>query len=260
MKSCPAKAAISSSSRCSGLSGKDPSVALGSRMYSGLWSRLIVLSPARPIEISLRPPEKPAIRCGSMNPNVIRRSAATKRSSTKACVPPDVSPTKVCSSISRARCECTGWRSTTSRPRISTSSSAVASRWSPVAMRISILPVAMPPASSARTTWGSTVLFGAGRVMSQTAIAALRLPLANCSSAGHPIGCAMASASAAFTSDSPAANRGRSTSVSKRSGNVTGAWPWSNARLTSMASVPSPGRCVIGASTPDLEASRPSAR
>ena len=227
-------------------------MALGSLMYSGLCRRLIVLSPARPIEISLRPPEKPAIRCGSMNPKVMCRSAPTKRSSTKACVPPDVSPRKTCSSISRARCECTGCRSTTSRPRISTNSSGVASRWRPVAMRISILLVAMPPASSAWITCGSTVLFGAGRVMSQTAIAALRLPLARRSSAGHPIGCTMASASAAFSSVKPVANRGRNTSVSRRSGNVTGTWPWSNARLTSMASVRSPERFVFGVSTPDL--------
>ena len=36
MKSCRAFDAISSSSRCSGLSGKDPSTAFGSRMNTGL--------------------------------------------------------------------------------------------------------------------------------------------------------------------------------------------------------------------------------
>ncbi len=101
-KSWRARRAISSNSRCSGLSSIDPSEARVSRINLGLCRTLMVSCAASPGAISLRPPEKPSIRCGSMNPRVMCSSADTKRSSTYTGVPDCVAPRCRCSASLRA--------------------------------------------------------------------------------------------------------------------------------------------------------------
>ena len=94
--------AISSSSACSGLPSIDPSMASGSRMKRGECSTMIVCCAARPGAISLRPPEKPSIQCGSMKPSVMCRSASRKRRSIYTGVPLAVAPSERWS-LQRAR-------------------------------------------------------------------------------------------------------------------------------------------------------------
>src|SRR5262249_36032265 len=68
----------------------------------------------------------------------------------------------------------------------------------------------MPAASRRRSTGGSVLRLGAGRVMSQTEIAALRFPRASSVSDGVPIGSSSAASSADCQSSSGVAERASS--------------------------------------------------
>ena len=56
-----------------------PQRAFGLAIISASWSRIVVLIPARPGATSFGPPLKPAKKCGSTKPVVMRTSASTQR-------------------------------------------------------------------------------------------------------------------------------------------------------------------------------------
>ena len=61
--------------------------ASGSSMKRALWNVRIVPRARRPGAITLRPPDQPAMKCGSTRPVAMRRSASTKRRSSFTGVP-----------------------------------------------------------------------------------------------------------------------------------------------------------------------------
>ena len=69
-----------------------PQVAFGSPMRVASWSTSTVSSPASPGVTSFGPPLKPAKKCGSTKPVVIRRSASTQREQTCTGTPLPCSP------------------------------------------------------------------------------------------------------------------------------------------------------------------------
>ena len=56
-----------------------PQRASGLPIISASCSRIVVLNPASPGATSFGPPLKPAKKCGSTNPVVMRKSASTQR-------------------------------------------------------------------------------------------------------------------------------------------------------------------------------------
>ena len=76
MKSTPVDSAIARTASCTGLPTVTPQVAFASPMRHALWSASVVSSPARPGAFSFGPPLKPAKKCGSTNPVVMRTSAS----------------------------------------------------------------------------------------------------------------------------------------------------------------------------------------
>ena len=136
----------------------------------------------------MRPPEKPSIKCCSIKPSVMCRSAAMNRSSIYTGVPSLVVPSAPMRSQSRAH---------RGSPRGTPPRSPSHNRIDlllrrrpvkPVAIRIVTPSTAIPPACSRSSSGGSVTRFGAGRVMSQTEIAAVRLPAASPASGSQPIG------------------------------------------------------------------------
>ncbi len=69
MKSQPAMRPIRVFSSWTGLPARQPARALGCSRNSGPCQTLIVSRAARPGQISFRPPEKPAMKCGSIRPD-----------------------------------------------------------------------------------------------------------------------------------------------------------------------------------------------
>ena len=96
----------------------------------------------------------------------------------------------------------------------------VASRCSPVAIRIVTSLASNPAAWSRFSSGGSTSLFGAGRVMSQTEIATVFFPLASSLRAGPAIGSSIAASIAPSWSGRGDADLASSTLYSKPVGQV----------------------------------------
>ena len=71
----PVAAAIARTSSCTGLPCVTPQRASGWPIRAASWSTRVVSRPARPGATSFGPPEKPAKKCGSTNPVVMRTSA-----------------------------------------------------------------------------------------------------------------------------------------------------------------------------------------
>ena len=62
-------------------------------MKRALWKVVMVSAWATPGAITLRPPDQPAMKCGSTRPVAMRRSASMKRRSSRTTVPRSVVPT-----------------------------------------------------------------------------------------------------------------------------------------------------------------------
>ncbi len=77
-KPTPVAAAIARTASWTGFPSQMPQVARGSPMRRALCSSSVVSIPARPGATILGPPLKPAKKCGSTNPVVMRRSAETQ--------------------------------------------------------------------------------------------------------------------------------------------------------------------------------------
>ena len=95
MKSQPAMRAIRVFSSWTGFPSRQPARALGCSRKTGLCQALIVSIAASPGQMSFRPPEKPAMKCGSIKPMLILSSAAIQRESIHAGTPWGVVPRQV---------------------------------------------------------------------------------------------------------------------------------------------------------------------
>ena len=88
----PSIAMISSCSSCSGLPSSTQLVQFGCSMKRALWKVVMVSAWAMPGAITLRPPDQPAMKCGSTSPVAMRRSASIRRRSSRTTVPRRVVP------------------------------------------------------------------------------------------------------------------------------------------------------------------------
>ena len=186
-----------------------PQVALGSPMRGSLCSSPMVSSAARPGATIFGPPEKPAKKCGSTKPSVMRASASRKaRSTNTGTLEPGTVPSCACAARSSASCWTSSQAARISAPNMASSSSGVHGRWLPVATTRRM----RRPGSSPIST-GRTVRAGNGRVTSQTLTATVAPRGTRCASGAPKPGLRMAFRSDASTSASPGAERGRSTST-----------------------------------------------
>ena len=175
-------------------------MAFGSPIRAALWSTRTVSRPASPGVTSFGPPLKPAKKCGSTNPVVIRRSASTQRRLIQTGTPSPCSPRKTSESLSRASWLTTRTRSTISSPSIARISSSVLPRWVPVATRITTSSSGTPSSSS---TAGIILSRGCARVPSHIEIATFTGLRASSLNGGPATGARRASRSTAASSAAP---------------------------------------------------------
>ena len=95
-----------------------------------------VLREATPGRMLLRPPEKPAKKCGSIKPSEITRSASRTSRFSHSSPPEGSVPIKTMSSSASARCTTISSRSTMPSPNRARSSCCVVGRCIPVATRM----------------------------------------------------------------------------------------------------------------------------
>ena len=186
---------ISSCSSCSGLPSSTQLVQLGCSMKRALWKVVMVSACATPGAITFRPPDQPAMKCGSTRPVAMRRSASTKRRSSRTTVPRRVVPSSTWSASSRAKWFATSTVSSTQgSPTRAASSSPSLGRCSPVATSTVICSGAIPAPSSVRISGGRIVPLGTGRVKSQIRMQARVACAASAASGGQTTGFASAAA------------------------------------------------------------------
>jgi hypothetical protein len=91
----PSIPTMASCSSWSGLPSSTQLAARGCAMNAALWKVVMVSAWATPGAITLRPPDQPAMKCGSTRPVAILRSASTSRRSRRTTVPrPGVRPSE----------------------------------------------------------------------------------------------------------------------------------------------------------------------
>ena len=209
----PMRRTISSCSSCSGLPIRLHWTASGSSMKRAEWKVRMVVWWATPGATTLRPPDQPAMKCGSTSPVAMRSSASTKRRSMRIGVPRvSVRPRSACAASSRAKWFSTRtFASTQSSPISSASSAPSLGRCRPVATSTVIAWRGMPPAIIVSIIGRRNSRLGTGRVMSQTRMQALRRPRTRSRSAAPPSGRSNAAAIAAAGSSSLASRRLRIT-------------------------------------------------
>ena len=217
-KSGGATAATARIASWTGFPSQMPHVARGSAIRRPLWSTSTVASPASPGATILGPPLKPAKKCGSTKPVVIRRSASTQSRLSSTGTSPTI-PRSTRVEPSRERWFTTRHERWTSGPSIASSSSSVLLRCVPVAMITVTSSGRTMPSSSARIA-SSITGRGWARVMSQTEMAR-RCPGRAISRSGGPaVGARRASSTVANESAAASRWRGRTTVV-RLSGSVT---------------------------------------
>ncbi len=169
-KVTPVASAMARTSSWTGLPWMTPQVARGSPIRAASCSTRTVSRAARPGATSLGPPEKPAKKCGSTKPVVMRTSASahSRFSHTGTSLP--YVPIQVSCPASRASWLTIRTVSTTSSPNIARSSASLLPRWVPVATRMTTSSRRTMPSSSSRTA-GIIRWRGWGRVPSQAEIA-----------------------------------------------------------------------------------------
>ena len=207
MKSTPARRAISSEASWSGLPSSTPVVAWGCSRIPGPWRCSIVSTPTSPGATSLRPPEYPAMKCGSINPVSTLRSHSTYLRSTWMGIPVLVVPRSACSLPLRAMWLTMGYRSTTSPVRVSRSCASSIGACNPVATRMVISSGASPHRFRHSSSGGRIMSWGTGRVISETTTQAFRRPRAISSSGGPATGWQSASPVAATGSSNGGVSR-----------------------------------------------------
>ena len=95
-----ASAAAARTKSCTGLPARVTKVARSSAMRRGWWASRIVASAASPGQTALGPPLKPAKKCGSTNPVMMRTSASTYSRCSSTGVP-STAPTRTCAPVVR---------------------------------------------------------------------------------------------------------------------------------------------------------------
>jgi hypothetical protein len=226
-KAPPSILTISSCSSWSGLPSRTQLAALGCSMKRALWKVVMVSAWATPGAITFRPPDQPAMKCGSTRPVASFRSASTNRRSSLTRVPRvGVAPRSTWSASRSAKWFRTSTvRSTQGSPTSSASSAPSFGRCRPVATRILMLAASMPASRSWRTTTGRNRPFGTGRVMSQIRMQAVRRPFAILASGGLFTGLARAPWTAATGSGRTGMVRLRITVTSSPGSSSTGSRP-----------------------------------
>ena len=173
-------------SRLIGLPSMTPMRAFGSSMKSAQWLPSTVTRLHTPGKMLLRPPEKPAKKCGSMNPSDTTRSAFATSELTTRRAPEGSGPRSVSGDESQSWTTMCS-RETISSPSLWTSSSGVVPRWHPVATSI-VISMSGFPARSSSSMNGTISLLGTGRVWSLMMSTAFFFPAASSRSFGEPIG------------------------------------------------------------------------
>ena len=195
----PVAAAIARTSSCTGLPCVTPQRASGWPIRAASWSTRVVSRPARPGATSFGPPEKPAKKCGSTNPVVMRTSARAHSLFSHTGTSAPKRPIHVSVETSRASWLTTRTDASTSSPSIERSSSSVLPRCVPVATSTTTSSRRTSPSSSSRMA-GTTIWRGWGRVPSQMLIATVRRPRTTSRSGGPATGRRSASSTAARSS------------------------------------------------------------
>ena len=151
-KSAPVDIAAARMSSCTGLPSQTPQRALGVRRCArASCSTSTVSSPASPGVTIFGPPEKPAKKCGSTKPVVMRTSACTHSVHSHTGTPSPNSPIHVSVLASRASWLTTRTVSTSSSPSMARSSASVLPRWVPVATSTTTSSSRTTPSSSSST-------------------------------------------------------------------------------------------------------------
>ena len=219
-KSTPTLRWTSSSASCSGLPSTMPGPMRPSSM-AGPWATRTVSTAARPGHTALRPPEYPAIRCGSIKPVMIRRSLSRKPRSIRIGMPPAVRPRSRWAAASRASCCTIRSVRAISGPSMASSSAGVFGRCRS-RLRPRIVTALRRQAAGAQRVEDRRQQqrrWGPGRVMSDTTITASRRPRAISRRGGAAVGCSRDRCS------SPPSDRrwrGRGASRARRPGGRSG--------------------------------------
>ena len=165
-------------SLCSGLPSSTPVRALGLAMNFEQWLPMTVTASHTPGRMLLRPPEKPAKKCGSMKPSETRRSVSTATRSMTRSAPEGNTPIFTFESASNASWMTMRSESTMSSPSFARSSSTEVGRWKPVATS-SVISISGLPSRSSASMKGMMCLLGTGRVWSLMMIVHVALPAAS---------------------------------------------------------------------------------
>ena len=217
---------ISSCSSCRGLPTRLHWTASGSSMKRAEWKVRIVVWWATPGATTLRPPDHPAMKCGSTRPVAMRKPASTKaRSSLTGVRRLEVKPKSTCPASLRA-----SWFTTLTvfvtqgSPTSSSSSAPRLGRCSPVAIRTVMPDAGIPAAIRSSIIGRRNRWLGTGRVMSQIRMQALSLPAASVFSGAAPVGRSSTARIAAFGSAIFGNGRLRITWASAAAGSVMPSW------------------------------------
>ena len=169
----------------------------------------------------LRPPEKPAKKCGSIKPSETIRSASAAALSITRGAPDGSIPISIFFESSWLLCTTIFSLRTISSPSFAISSSSVVGRWKPVAMTSEMSMSGFPSRSSFRIK-GTICLLGTGRVWSLKITAAVSAPFAISDSFSLSIGAAIASSTSSSSVLSDASSLTLLTRISAPSGTSRG--------------------------------------
>ena len=204
-----------------GLPSSTPVRARGLPMNCPRWLPSTVARSQTPGRTLLRPPEKPAKKCGSMKPSATSSSVSAASLSMTSGVPEGRRPISTFAPASPQSWTTTSHSARSSGPSLASSSEAVVARWKPVATsRVTRMPGL--PSRSSRSMLGRMSRLGTGRVWSEIMMTQFFLPRASSESRGEPMGASIA----ARTISAPGAPE-RSPPTRERR---TGASPGSNSR------------------------------
>ena len=215
----PVPAAMARTSSWTGLPCVTPQRASGWPMRAASCRTSVVSRPASPGATSFGPPEKPAKKCGSTNPVVMRRSASAHWLFSHTGTSAPKRPIQVSEDSSRASWLTTRTDASTSSPSIARNSSSVLPRCVPVATSSTMSSRRTSPSSSSRMA-GTTTCRGCGRVPSQMLIATVPPPRTT-SRRGRPATGRRSASSTAARASGAAGGCSGSTTVVRSSGSST---------------------------------------
>ena len=191
IKASFAISAAASMSSWIGLRSRTPVRAKGLSMKREQWLPSTVTWSATPGSTLLRPPEKPAKKCGSMKPSATSSSVSTARRSITQGAPEGSVPISTLEEASRQSCTTMRQLSMISRPSLSSSSFVLVGRWKPVATR-SVTSISGLPSRSSASMAGRISRLGTGRVWSEMMMTQFFFPRASSRRRGLSTGLSIA--------------------------------------------------------------------